>query len=164
MKKNIFIIFLIFISHNSFSQQDPQFAHNMFNMMYTNPAYAGMDGQICANIITRRQWVGYEGAPNTTLGSINFPFKLFGIQSGIGLSLTDDRLGFLKNFQIKLAYSYHKNLGPGKLGIGIELGLINNDIEGEWNPPDTDAGSGSPISEPAVTLIISSFERGEIKP
>ncbi len=137
MKKYILIITLILITHYSFSQQDPQFAHNMFNMLHTNPAYAGMNGKICANIITRRQWVGFEGAPNTTLGGINFPFKLFGLQHGVGLSLTDDRLGFLRKFQIKLAYSYHRNLGPGTLGIGVDLGIMNNQIDGEWKPPDT---------------------------
>jgi len=144
MKKIYLFILLSILSIEIFSQQDPQFAHNQDNLLFTNPAYAGMSDGICATAISRQQWVGFEGAPTTTLAGIHSKVKLFGINSGIGLSITDDRFEFEKNFQAKLAYSYHKRVRGGVLGIGVEAGIINKDLQGEWKFPDPD-GQNDPF-------------------
>jgi type IX secretion system PorP/SprF family membrane protein len=144
MKKIFLLIALSIFSTDIFSQQDPQFAHNSHNLLFTNPAYAGMTDGICASAISRQQWVGFEGAPITTLAGIHTKVKLFGITSGVGLTIMDDRYEFEKNFQAKLAYSYHKRISSGVLGIGADLGFINKDLKGEWKYPDPD-GSSDPF-------------------
>jgi len=137
MKTVSLFILTLFLSIEMFSQQDAQFAFNKDNLLYTNPAYAGMTEEICASVITRQQWVGFEGAPKTTLAGIHSKIKLFGIKGGIGLSINDDRFEFEKNFQAKLAYSYHRRFGAGILGIGIDAGIINKDLQGDWKAPET---------------------------
>ncbi len=151
----IFSIILIFslITISVEAQQDPQFAHNMYNHFYVNPGAAGNTGEICANVINRQQWVGFEGAPVTTMASISGAFKIFNKMSGVGLAITDDRLGFLKNFQIKLAYAYKMNLGNGTLGLGLESGIMNKALEGEWNPPETPSDPQIPIDKKSKTLF-----------
>ena len=144
MKKVYLFIILSILSMEIFSQQDPQFAHNPDNLLFTNPAFAGMSDGICATAINRQQWVGFEGAPTTTLAGIHSKIKLFGVTSGIGLTINDDRFEFEKNFQAKLAYSYHKRVRGGVLGIGIEAGVINKDLQGEWEYPDIN-GSEDPF-------------------
>ncbi|MEA2043602.1 MAG: type IX secretion system membrane protein PorP/SprF [Bacteroidota bacterium] len=119
------------------AQQDPQFAHNMYNNAYTNPAYAGTDGGICAHVINRQQWVGFEGAPNTTVASVTGAFNIFNIPSGVGISILDDRIGNLQNFQIKLSYAYRKRVGAGTLSFGMEAGLLNKNLDGQWDPPES---------------------------
>ena len=138
MKKTPLLILLFVLSIEMFSQQDPQFALNKDNLLFTNPAYAGMVDGICATAISRQQWVGFEGAPKTTLAGIHSKVKLFGIVGGIGLSINDDRFEFEKNFQAKLAFSYHKRFGVGVLGFGLETGIINKDLKGDWIPPDSE--------------------------
>ncbi len=136
-KISLYILFSL-IAIEIFSQQDPQFAQNADNLLYTNPAFAGMTEGICASAISRQQWVGFEGAPITTLAGIHSGIKLFGYKGGIGLSIVDDRFEFEKNFQAKAAFSFHKKIGLGTLGIGAEAGMINKDLNGDWRPPETE--------------------------
>jgi len=129
MKKIIFhiLILLTFIT-NGFAQQDPQYSHYMFNNVAFNPGFAGTDGLISANLISHDQWLGWEGAPKTRFVSIDAPIKFLG-ESGVGLSIYNDVLGFEKNFNAKLAYSYHKTFGTSKLGIGFDIGFLNKSID-----------------------------------
>lgn len=134
MKKVSLFILTILLSIEMSSQQDAQFAFNKDNLLYTNPGYAGMTDDICASVITRQQWVGFEGAPKTTLAGIHSKVKF--LRGGIGLSINDDRFEFEKNFQAKLAYSYHKRIGVGVIGFGLDVGIINKDLKGDWHTPD----------------------------
>lgn len=137
MNKLLPVILLLTIGLQLNAQQDPQFAHNMYNHFYTNPGAAGISDEICANVISRQQWVGFEGAPSTTLATVNGAFKIFNQPSGIGLSILDDRLGYLQNFQIKLAYAYKWRVWNGTLGLGLESGIINQNLDGQWDPPES---------------------------
>lgn len=118
------------------AQQSPILNHVFFNKVHQNPAFTGMEGQICANIINRQQWVGMEGAPQTTVFTINSPINIFGTNSGIGISLMDDRIGFEKTFSGKINYSYIHNLPTGRLSFGVKLGIFNKAFEGTWKTPD----------------------------
>lgn len=151
MKKIYLFIFISILSIEIFSQQDPQFAHNKDNLLFSNPAFAGMTDGICVSAINRQQWVGFDGAPSTTLAGVHTGIKLFGVKGGIGLSVMDDRFEFETNFQAKLAYSYHKRIGLGTIGIGIEAGIINKDLAGEWKSPS--GGDGS--EDNAIPLALS---------
>ncbi len=118
------------------AQQDPLLSHIFFDKVYQNPAFAGSQGEICANAIYRQQWVGFEGAPQTTLFTINSPINVFGINSGIGLSLTNDQLGFEKNFSGNIQYAYIHSLGSGNLSFGANLGIFNKAFDGTFTAPD----------------------------
>ncbi len=154
MKKIYLYILFSILSIEIFSQQDPQFAQNADNLLFTNPAFAGMTEGICASAINRQQWIGFEGAPATTLGGIHTGIKLFGIKGGIGLSIVDDRYEFEKDFQAKIAYSYHKKIGLGVLGIGAETGIINKDLNGNWKYPDPDGSNDGLIPQQSVRKIV----------
>lgn len=121
-----------------YSQQDPQFTQSMFNQMSINPGYAGSNDMICFSLLTRQQWVGFEGSPSSTVLTANTPFKLFGIPSGAGLSLMNDQVGFENNLSIALAYAYRLDLGPGKLGIGLNAGVFNKALKPEWQIPSSE--------------------------
>ncbi|TSA35115.1 MAG: type IX secretion system membrane protein PorP/SprF [Porphyromonadaceae bacterium] len=123
---------------NAFTQQDPQFSHNMFNHLAVNPGFAGSQGMLSAGMINRQQWMGFEGNPKTTLFTVHTPVKPFGIPSGVGLSFMDDRLGFEKNMSFILDYAYRLELGKGKLGIGLNIGMLSRALNGKWVIPDSD--------------------------
>lgn len=137
MKNLITTLVLIVASFSVFAQQDPQFSMNMFNLGFINPAYVGHSGYICGTILNRQQWMGFEGAPRTRLFSGNMPldFPDKG-KSGIGMNICSDGLGFENNFLFNGAYSYKFDLGPGRLGLGMSIGLLNKSLKGEWVPPD----------------------------
>ena len=130
------------------SQQDPLSSHYMFNTMTYNPGYAGTSGQICATALNRQQWVGFKGAPATTVFNVSAPVTLFKIKSGVGLVIESDNIGFDKDITISAAYSYLMDLGSGKLGIGVNLGVLNKNLTPTWQIPSGDAhtpASGDPL-------------------
>ncbi len=108
----------------------------MFNNVAFNPAYAGMNGEVCLGFTSHQQWRGFEGAPVTNLMTVDSNVKLLGHEGGVGLKILDDRIGFVKNFNITGIFSYHKDIGTGTLGIGFDLGIFNKLFEPEWEFPD----------------------------
>ncbi|NSW94074.1 MAG: type IX secretion system membrane protein PorP/SprF [Bacteroidales bacterium] len=145
-----------------FSQQDPLISHYMLNTLTYNPGVAGTSGLICATAINRQQWLGFRGAPSTTLFNINSPVKLFGINSGVGLVLQSDNIGFDKDISASLAYSYLTDLGQGKLGIGISAGIMNKTLDPDWYIPSGDIHtppSGDPLI-PETKESVVTFDAG----
>jgi type IX secretion system PorP/SprF family membrane protein len=63
----------------------------MFNGLLINPAYAGSRDALAINLTYRKQWVGFDGAPTTSLMSVHSPIKKRRI--GMGLQLWSDRIG-----------------------------------------------------------------------
>jgi len=134
MKKFIsFWMLLSLINIAAFSQQDAQFSHNMFNNMAINPGFAGNTEAICATAIARTQWMGFtdpqgnKGAPQTFLLAIDG--NVNPIRGGLGLVIYQDQLGFEKNLGVKVGYAYQMKIGPGRLGIGAQVGFLNKTID-----------------------------------
>jgi type IX secretion system PorP/SprF family membrane protein len=120
----------------------------MFNTLTYNPGIAGLSGMVCATAINRQQWVGFEGAPSTTIFNISAPVSPFKINSGVGLLVESDKIGFERDINLTLSYSYHMELGQGNLGIGFSAGMFNLTLDPTWEIPDGDAftpPSGDPL-------------------
>lgn len=121
----------------------------MFNTLTFNPGVAGTSEMICATAMNRQQWVGFKGAPSTTLFNVSAPVSPFGIKSGVGIIVESDNIGFDKNINLSGVYSYLMDLGSGKLGIGISLGMLNTTLNPTWEIPTGDAAhtpaSGDPL-------------------
>ena len=101
--RQLILLFMLFFSVILIrAQQDPVLSHVFFDKVKINSAFAGSGGDICVGIINRQQWLGFEGAPKTTGFNANMPINLFGINSGVGISIMDDRLGFENNFRVNL--------------------------------------------------------------
>jgi type IX secretion system PorP/SprF family membrane protein len=149
MKKlNIAFLLLVIIIQPVLSQQDPLSSQYMFNTLTYNPGLAGTSGMICATALNRQQWVGFTGAPSTTVFNINAPVSPFKIKSGVGLMVQSDNIGFDKDINISGIYSYLMDAGPGKLGIGVSLGMLNKTLDPTWQIPSGDShtpASGDPL-------------------
>ena len=149
MKKlNIAFLFLVLLLQPVLSQQDPLSSQYMFNTLTYNPGVAGTSGMICATALNRQQWIGFKGAPSTTVFNISAPVSPFRIKSGIGLLVESDNIGFDKDINLSASYSYLLDLGMGKLGIGLNLGMLNKTLSPTWQIPSGDAFtpvSGDPL-------------------
>jgi type IX secretion system PorP/SprF family membrane protein len=149
MKKlSIAFLFLVVIIPGGFSQQDPLSSHYMFNTLTYNPGFAGTSGMICATALTRQQWVGFRGAPSTTLFNITAPVSPFKIRSGVGLLVLSDNVGFDKDISISGSYSLLFDVGTGTLGIGFSIGMLNKTIDPDWFIPSGESHvppSGDPL-------------------
>lgn len=130
------------------AQQDPLTSQYMYGTLSFNPAAAGISGMVCATALSKQQWVGFEGAPVTTMFMVSTPFRFLKTRSGAGLLVESDKTGFNKDIRLSGIYSYIMDLGPGKLGIGLSLGMYNTTLSPEWVIPNGDAhtpASGDPL-------------------
>jgi len=128
----------------------------MFSTMTYNPGIAGTSGMVCATALNRQQWIGFKGAPSTTLFNISAPVSLFKIKSGIGLIVESDNVGFDKDINLSAVYSYLLDLGLGKLGIGVSLGMVNKTLDPSWQIPSGD-GFTQPDQDPLIPVNKESF-------
>jgi len=152
----ITFLFLVLVCYNSLSQQDPLSSQYMFSTMTYNPGIAGTSGMVCATALNRQQWIGFKGAPSTTLFNISAPVSLFKIKSGIGLIVESDNVGFDKDINLSAVYSYLLDLGLGKLGIGVSLGMVNKTLDPSWQIPSGD-GFTQPDQDPLIPVNKESF-------
>ena len=114
------------------AQQDPQFTQYMFNTLYYNPGFAGVDGVTKLTAIHRSQWLGYKptygggGAPTTQIVSMTTP--LFKINSGFGAYILNDKLGPQNNLEAQASYAYHLGIKESKLSFGLRAGLYSQTV------------------------------------
>jgi type IX secretion system PorP/SprF family membrane protein len=142
------LLILAFISFPVLSQQDPLTSNYMFNTLTYNPGVAGISGMVCATAINRQQWIGFKGAPSTTIFNVSTPVSPFKINSGVGLLVESDKIGFERDINLTLSYSYHMDVGQGELGIGLSAGMFNMTLDPDWEIPSGDIytpASGDPL-------------------
>lgn len=111
-----------------YAQQDPQYTQYMYNTNLVNPAYAGSRDMMSVFGVYRTQWIGLEGAPQTTTIALDTP--LGDSRMGLGVSFMNDRLGAMDENTIAFDLSYTIDLNPSfKLGFGLKASanLLNVD-------------------------------------
>jgi len=113
----------------SFSQQQAMYTQYMFNGLAINPAYAGSHESISLTAISRFQWVGIEGAPETHTVSIHSPVP--GKNIGIGLVVSNDQIGVTTQNSAYFSYSYKINMRSMSLAMGLQAGFndFSNDFQ-----------------------------------
>lgn len=132
MNKSLLIILLFLgLSFNLKAQQDAQYTQYIYNTISINPAYAGNRGTFSITGLYRTQWVGLEGAPETS--SLNFHAPVGKKRVGLGFSVVNDRLGegVTERTNFDLAFSYTIPLSrKRKLSLGLKAGgqLFNVDF------------------------------------
>ncbi len=131
LKISIIISLLIF-PVLAYGQQDPEFSQHNSAMSLFNPASVGSRDRICLNAVHREQWVGFPGNPSTSYFSADGAFSLFGKNLGAGISILNDNFGFNSDLGINFQGSYRIDLGTGKLGIGLNAGILNKSLSPEW--------------------------------
>lgn len=118
---------------------------------FYNPASAGADSALLITAFDRMQWVGVKNAPQTFFVSVDMPFKVRQSRHGIGLSVMNDQAGLFKTTQLGLQYSHSFRLWEGRLALGFQAGMVNQDFAGgeiflpdgdAWDPNDDGLPSG----------------------
>jgi len=140
LRISIFITF-IFLTVLTYGQQDPEFSQHNSAMSLFNPGSVGSRDRVCLNAVHREQWVGFPGAPSTSYFSADGAFNVFGKSLGAGVSILNDNFGFDSDLGINLQGAYRLDLGPGKLGIGFNAGILNKSIKPEWKTFNTTTGA-----------------------
>ena len=110
------------------AQQLPFYSQYFFNPFIYNSAYTGQSGETRAFLSHRNQWTAIQGAPVTSIITIDGPIN--GEKSGLGLSIFSDRTDILVRSGARLAYSYKVDINEEhKVRFGLGAGIFNNKID-----------------------------------
>lgn len=106
---------------NIVAQQDAMYTHYMQNTLGVNPAYAGSRDALTVNALHRMQWVGFKGAPQSSLLTVHTPFKNDHI--GLGLTLGNDIIGPTNTSTVMVDFAYRITLNnKSRLSFGLKGG------------------------------------------
>lgn len=130
--QRILTCLLMLIGAAAFAQQDPQFTQYMFNNLYYNPGYSGVEGTTKVSMLYRSQWSGYTptfyggGAPTSQM--VTFSTPIYKLNSGFGAYVLNDQLGPQNNLEAQVSYAYHLGLKDAKLSFGLRAGVYSQTI------------------------------------
>lgn len=124
MRKRFYLgLIILFIGiGNIKAQQEPMFTQYMFNSLSVNPAYAGTTEALNLNTLTRLQWVGLEGSPETFSLTAHTPIQ--GRKIGLGITLVTDEIGPVNNTFFTINYAYRLRVTDDlTLSMGLKGGI-----------------------------------------
>lgn len=117
-----------------FAQQDPQFTQFFNNRLLYNPGYAGTSNAMCGILQFRRMWASFDGAPLSF--NATFDTKLKDLPIGLGFNAMYDKIGPMNTIFLRIPASFILQAGPGNLGIGLDVGILQKKIANDWITPD----------------------------
>ncbi len=128
MKKLSLLVLLVSILCTDYAtaQQDPQYTQYMYNMNVVNPAYAGSKDALSLTALYRKQWSGFQGAPETITFSGHSPIS---DKIGLGLSAIKDELGPVSETNVYIDFSYTLQMSSSlNLALGLKAGATFHDV------------------------------------
>lgn len=122
IKRLISLSVFTLIAAGMAAQHSVQFTNYMNNTLAVNPAYAGSREMLNITVLSRLQWVGIEGAPNSQTFFIHSPLPKE--ELGIGFSVVNDNIGPVNETNFMGDFSYTiKTSKKGRLAFGVKGGI-----------------------------------------
>ena len=132
------IIIIIFLSHNSFSQENSIYHNYLLSPFLINPAITGSEYYPSVEIFAKKQWIGISDSPGTVLiagnyrigeydfynpsGMVNKGFVNLKDRIGLGAALFGDHNGPSNILGGLLSYAYHVPVtNYTRLSFGVSL-------------------------------------------
>lgn len=124
---------------NVFGQQSPRSTLNSFQQMTYNPGVVGSTKYGNIQTVVREQYMNFSENAGPSSMWFNFSMPIKRVNSGVGISINQLTEGFEKRLDLNASYAYHIDLGTGKLGMGLSVGLrsIGWDIKNPIYPDGT---------------------------
>ena len=128
MKRLLIIILIISAGQWTRAQQVPFYSQYFFNPFIYNPSFTGQSQETRAFLSHRNQWTGIQGAPITTILTLDGPIQ--GEKAGLGLNMYSDKTDILERTGARMAYSYKVNINDEHmLRFGLGFGITNTKID-----------------------------------
>ena len=157
LKTKLLALCIVFNGFSYFAQQDKLLTHFMYDKMTINPGKTGIDlyNGYCATSMYRNQWDKVNGAPNSAILNVEANLSRY-FPGGIGLSFYHDAIGFARQNNAILNYSYPITIGNyGTLGLGLGVGIINYGMDPLWVPPTNNPDNFLPAGFAATNLDLN---------
>jgi type IX secretion system PorP/SprF family membrane protein len=146
------VIILILYVEKAKTQNFVTQEHCFVSDFIYNPAVAGVEENIVANISVKKNWIGIKDSPSTSLLNLYSNVANLGfvknkkhisdksLNVGLGLGLYSDKNGPLNTNGIQIAYSYQILLTKSlRLSMGLSAKLTQYSLnQGVFKPTDKD--------------------------
>lgn len=133
--KKIYLLSLLVVSCMLPALSQVQLTQYFLDGTLYNPSFAGVTDSIFINAIGRLQWIGLKDANSHNISPLsvvaNFSTPLNGINSGIGLNVIYNEVGFETGIQGKINYNYgfkFKNKLK-RLRIGVAVSFMSKSVD-----------------------------------
>ena len=130
-KAGIFSLLLLAFNNTEVKAQlHPLGAMYFQNQYLSNPAMAGLEEGLRADLAYRKQWSSIPGAPETQSLTADYGSAK---KSGVGVSIYNDEAGLQKKTRVMGSYAYHLplNSNGSKLSFGVSLGFMDERLMNE---------------------------------
>jgi type IX secretion system PorP/SprF family membrane protein len=118
----LFILAFFSIFNLANAQQDAMNTQYVVNKLFFNPAYAGYREGKSITLCQRNQWIGFAGAPSTSLISYDAPLKKD--EFAMGGSMFYDKVGPASKFGLMIDFAYRMKLtNRATLAFGLKATL-----------------------------------------
>lgn len=130
MKKSIILSTALLLSgFAGFSQQTVRFSNYLFNKMIINPAAAGSNDYVEVLGSYKKQWVGFNGSPQTMFLSVDG--STWDRRLGVGLQVVNDQTGALNQTGVVGNLATRVRVADNKwLSLGFSSGWFRNTMNG----------------------------------
>lgn len=118
---------LVIFTSNLIAQQTPQSTLWIYDPLLFNPAVAGSNKYPEIKLHHRSQWVGFEGAPVTSLLAYHNELNN---KMGIGGFLENDMTGPIRRTSLNAAYAYHLQLKKFFWSFGLSANVMQYNFKG----------------------------------
>ena len=150
MKRIIKVFCLLLIPYSLSGQLTPVTNQYVLNPLTINPAFAGNRGALNIAAFYRRQWAGIAKAPETMTLAMDAP--VLSSRLGLGLIVTNDKLGVTKETQFISNYAYKIDMREGNLSFGLGAGLLTTNTA--WSDLNVlDPGDESYLTDSRVYMV-----------
>ncbi len=128
IRRSLLFSFLYLSIVTCYGQQAMQFSQYMFNKYQMNPAYAGFDFSLNVTGVYRSQWNEFATAPTTQ--SINAHLPLYFLNGAMGISVSNEQLGYFNNTMGTVSYNYVYESSIGLFSAGLKAGFMQSTLNG----------------------------------
>ena len=135
IKLVILLFTAFFVISEARAQLNPFSSVYFQNQYLLNPAMAGIGGGLKLNLGLRQQWATLPGSPKTQVISADYSA---GRNVGLGLNVSSDQAGLIRQTRALASYAYHIPLGSNdqQLNLGLSAGVTSqrvnyNEVQGD---------------------------------
>ncbi len=97
---------------------------------YYNPGSVGKESKLNVIGAYALNFAGFENNPRTMYISGDMPFFLANAYHGVGLQLVNDQIGIFTHQKLSAQYAYKRKLFGGTISVGIQAGLLMENLDG----------------------------------
>lgn len=129
LKSTLYILVVIFsFCFGITAQQQNQYSQMMLNKYAFNPAYAGLDFSLSANLLYRNQWEGLPSNPTDIHLNAHIPMYVW--SGSVGGMIERQSFGVLSQTSLSGSYNFITDTPFGLISFGGRMGITQLSIDG----------------------------------